>query len=362
MKHIRSFLILGFLAFSCILPAQNMAAYTDYKNYFFAFDNGAGTELEYLPVQSFQVGGNAVAYVDNNGNFKVFNNGKITTLSETTVSKYTASDYLVSYSTYQLLYAFDNGKDILLSKFAEPSYITGDSIVAFIDSRAYAFKAYYNGSVTSLEEGSNPPVQNFAVGDNVVAYISYLNHFKIFYRGKNINLATVNRSLPYKAGKNTVAYCNDNYGFSIFHKWLIYDVEKFQPKSFFVGDDLAAYVNANEEFKVFYDGKMKVLGSFDPPFYRVEDSLVLYNDAQRFKVFYKGSVYTLENFIPTDYQVDFNTIAYLDQQGRLKTFHGGKTEMITHSPIDQFQLYRNVISYSVLNRNYMYYHSKIHTQ
>lgn len=362
MTRFRFFLILGSLAFSFPFAAQNMAAYSDYKNYFFVFDDGAATELEYLPVKSSRVGGNAVAYVDNNGNFKVFNKGKITTLSETTVSNYVASDYLVSYSSYQFLYVFDNGRDIQLSKYAVPSYSTGDSVVAFLDSRAYALKVYYNGNITSLEEGSDPPVLNFVVGDNVVAYINYLNEFKVFYRGKSIKLATVSRSLPYKAGKDILAYYNDNYGFSIFHKWLIYDMEKFQPKSFAVGDGMAAYVTPNEEFKVFYDGKMKLLGSFEPTFYNVSDSLVVYNDAQKFKVFYKGTVYTLENFIPTEYYLDLSTIAYLDQQGRLKTFHSGKTEMVTHSAVDEFHLYRNVISYRVLNRNYMYYKSRVYTQ
>jgi hypothetical protein len=361
MKHIRSFLILGFVIFSFTLEAQNTAAYTDYKNYFFAFEDGATTEAEYLPVQSFQVGGNAVAYVDNKGNFKVFNKGQITTLSENTVSQYTASDYLVSYLTFKVLDVFDNGKTTELSKYVE-SYQTGDSMVAFLDSRAYSFGVYYNGSVTKLEDGNATPVTSFMTGDNVVAYINYLNEFKVFYRGKSIKITTVNRSLPYRAGKNIVAYCNDNYGFSIFHKWLIYDMEKFQPKSFVTGDDLAAYVTINGEFKVFYDGKMKLLGSFDPPFYKVADSLVVYNDTERFKVFYKGIVYTLENFIPTDYRISFNSIAYLDLQGRLKTFHAGKTTFVTNAKIDKFALYRNVIYYSVFNRNYIYYNSRIYTQ
>lgn len=79
-----------------------------------------------------------------------------------------------------------------------------------------------------------------------------------------------------------------------------------------------------------------------------------------YKVFYNGTVYTLENFIPTEYLIDLNTIAYLDQQGRLKTFHSGKTEMVTYSAVDKFELYRNVISYKVLNKNYIYYKSKTH--
>lgn len=360
MSYIRFFFIIPLMGCCLFSKGQNMAAYTDYKNYFYAFNDGMRTELEYLPIQSFKVGGNTLAWIDNNGDFKVFNKGRISLLSETSVSDYTATDYLVTYSTYKFLDVFDNGKVTELCQFAQ-NYVTSDSLVAFTDSRAFAFNVYYNREIIPLETGSDPPVLTFDAGDNVLAYINFLNEFKVFYRNKVTKLGTANGPLPYKAGKNILAYYT-NYGFSVFYKGLVYDLEKFQPRSFFAGDDLVAYITTNQELKVVYNGKLKILTNFEPTFYKVVDSLVVYNDAQKFNVFYNGTVYTLENYIPKDYQVDFNTVVYLDLQGRLKTFHQGKTEFVTHSAIDHYTLYRDVIHYRLLNTDYIYYNSKVYTQ
>ncbi len=356
------FFLIGFLTSCFYLKAQDLAAFVDYKNYFCIFDNGARTEAEYLPVKSFQVGGNTIAYIDNNENLRIYYKGAIATLSENTITKYTATDYLLTFSTFKVLDVFEGGKRTTLSNFAS-QYSTGDSLVAFYDERNMAYNIYYKGSVTLLESGSlNSPLQSFQMGDNIFAYVNYLNQFRLFYRGKTITLASSSLTLPYAAGKNIVAYVNPDYGFTLFHKWLIYNLETFQPKSFAVGDDLTAYVTSNDLFKVYYEGTSRVLCQYEPPFYKVTDSLLVYNEGERFKVFYRGTVYTLENYIPADYRIDFNTIAYLDQQGKLKIFQNGKTAFVTNSAVDNYELYRNVISYRILNRNYMYYHSTSYGQ
>lgn len=362
MMFRRFFFITGVVSCCLSLKSQGLAAYSDYKNYFFVFDSGTTTSAEYLPVQSFQVGGRAVAYIDNTDNLKACSQGKIIKLSDGIISKYEASDYLVTFSIYQMLSVFDGGKTSMLSQFAE-YYSTGDSLVAFYDNRNKKFNIYYNGAITMLEDGmTQTPVQNFKMGDNLFAYVNYLNEFRVFYRGESTKLMTINRTLPYEAGKNVLAYCNDSYGFSVFYKGANYDLETFQPKAFVAGDDMVAYVTMNDELKVFYDGKTQLLCSFEPPFYKLTDSLLVYNEGGKFKTFYKGDVYTLENYIPTSYLVDFNTIAYLDQQGRLKTFSGGKTSLITNSRIDEFKLYRNVITYRIYNDNFIYYNAKVYPQ
>ena len=55
---------------------QGTAAYTDYRGAFQIFDNGIIQQLEYLPVKSFQTGGNSVAYIDNTGEFRIYYNGR----------------------------------------------------------------------------------------------------------------------------------------------------------------------------------------------------------------------------------------------------------------------------------------------
>src|SRR5688572_17426516 len=53
-----------------------LAAYTDYRGYFHVFDKGVYHQLEYLPVKSYKVGGNAVAYVDNTNELQIYYNGE----------------------------------------------------------------------------------------------------------------------------------------------------------------------------------------------------------------------------------------------------------------------------------------------
>lgn len=353
-------LILFFMATAISNKAQNLAAFSDYKNYFFVFDSGKITQAEYNPVKSFQVGGNAIAYMDNTSNFKVYYMGEKIELDIGYVTKYFATDNLVVFASGQKLNVFDSGKTTLLTYYAE-SYNVTDSIVSFYDLPSKSFRVYYKGRISMLEDAlDEPPVKNFKTGDNILAYLNHVNEFKIFYRGVSFTQLTVDEQLPYEAGKNIVAYYDENSGFKVFYKGNTYDLEGFAPKSMTGGDDMMAYVAQTGEFKVFYDGKQTTLASFEPTYYKVEDSIIVYTDLNYFKVFYKGKTYTIENYIPSDFHIDFNTIAYLDQQGRLKAFYNGQIITVANEKINEFELYRNVITYKIINNNYVYYKSKIY--
>src|SRR5690349_7360922 len=96
VKHLVSF---GFvLCLLCNAKAQNLAAYTDYRNYFNVFDNGIFVPLEYLPVKSFKIGGAAIPYVDNTGEMQIYYNGnKFHQTYASDSLSYFATDYLVGY-------------------------------------------------------------------------------------------------------------------------------------------------------------------------------------------------------------------------------------------------------------------------
>lgn len=340
---------------------QNLAAFSDYKNYFFVFDDGKIMQEEYMPVKSFQVGGNAIAYIDNSNSFKVYYKGETVPLADWFMPKYVATDYLVVFALGQRLKVFDNGKTTLLANYAE-SYYAADSLVSFYDLLSKSFKVYYKGTIITLEDAlDEPPVKNFKTGDNILAYVNHINEFKIFYRGASFTQTTIDEPLPYEAGKNIVAYYDERYpGFRAFYKGSTYDLEGFPPKSMVAADDMVAYIALNGELKVFYDGKITTIASFEPSFYKVEDSIIVFTEQNYFKAFYKGKIYTLENYTPSDFHIDFNTIAYLDQQGRLKAFYNGQVVVIANEKINQFDLYRNVITYKIFNNNYVYYKSKIY--
>ena len=80
------------------LTAQSLSAYTDYKNYFYAFDNGPNIQLESQPIASYKVGGNAIAYVNGVDNFRAYYHNESYDLLSISPSSYEATDsYIVFY-------------------------------------------------------------------------------------------------------------------------------------------------------------------------------------------------------------------------------------------------------------------------
>ena len=75
MRLLIFFTILS-LSYSRILNAQNISAYSDYRGYLQAFDQGMFHQLEYLPVKSYKVGSSSVAYIDNKNDFKIYYKGE----------------------------------------------------------------------------------------------------------------------------------------------------------------------------------------------------------------------------------------------------------------------------------------------
>ena len=110
----------------------NLAAYHNYLKHFVIFDSGKAHDVENLPVQSFQVGGNCVAYITNAGQLKVYFNGKTQILSQQLVRDYYTTRNLVVYRLFEQLYVFDNGTKKLLSSNVR-DFAVGDSIVAYFN-------------------------------------------------------------------------------------------------------------------------------------------------------------------------------------------------------------------------------------
>src|SRR4051812_12892202 len=91
------------------LTGQNLGAYTDYKNYFYAFDGGPNIELEGQPIKSYKVGCNAVAYVNGTDNFRAYYGGEIYDLLSIAPADYLVTDDYVLFNNNMILSVFDNG-------------------------------------------------------------------------------------------------------------------------------------------------------------------------------------------------------------------------------------------------------------
>lgn len=340
------------------VQAQNISAYTDYRDRFYIFDEGVSTKVEDLKPQSFKVGGEGVLYVSSQGNLKLYSDGVVSKLEAGGTMEYFASDYILAYSIFEKLNVIENGKKITLSTRC-PIFRVEDSLIVYFDKNLESLRVYYDGESIDIESGLvGMPVESFTSGDNIVAYVSTrLKNFKVYYKGENHTLLEYVDGIKFKAGRDLVAYENPlENNFKVFYKGEIYKLDDFMPKSYKTGDNFVAYVDAMGEFKVFYDGEIYEASSFTPEAYYAEDNLLLFTEYEHFKLFYMGEVYELEPYIPKNFKLDWNSVAYLDNTNRIWLFSKGEKQYFSNDMINSFDIYRDLIQMNVkVNRNVTFY-------
>ena len=328
------------------MAGQNLGAYTDYRGYFYVFDNGNRLLQETMPVKLNQVGGNCVLYADNADNFKAYYKGDKIDLADFIPSKIVTTDDLAAFYNNRILYVFDNGKVTRMPGWTG-NFTVGDSLVGYFDDNANQYNVYYNGVLKPLPDVVDTTVRGGIIaGDNILAYVGLDGEFKAYFHDSVYDLGT-NHVSKYQAGTNTIAYM-DNYSqtFKVFYNGMIATLEPQAPKSFKVGDNLIAYVDAANNFKIFYKGNLLTVFSYAPDFYSVDDNVVPFGvDNVGFNVFYKGEIYKLESTNPSSYQCDFNSVGYLDSYGYLKVFTDGATTQASEVIINKFRLTKNVLMY-----------------
>lgn len=338
-----AFFILCF--FSKTLGAQVVSAYTDNRDYFYAFDNGLIKKLEYMKVKSFSISGNSIAYVDNTSEFKIYYDGQVykQDIYDADFS-YFSTGCIVPFRLGRALYVFDRGARTSLTYFASV-FVAGDSILAFYDQPSSTVKVYYNNEVTELESFMLENPENVKAGSNLIAYIDQSNYFKIYYHGEKFVLGE-STPLSFKAGADVVAF-EDNYtqSFVIFYKGDTAQVETFFPINYQVGYGIVAYVNSLNEFKILTDGKLIKVSSFAPDYYEVRGNMIVYVQNNRLIAYYQGKETVLETYIPSEYQISNDGVAYKDVSGRLKFFWKGTLYTASYEITSSFSLNGDVLSF-----------------
>lgn len=347
VKDMTRLIITGFFLLILVIPlsGQELAAFEDNQNRFYIFDDGVITQVEYLPVKSFKVGGNCVLYVDNMDHLKMYYNGEISTLEVNRVDQYHALDYLAGYSFSGVVKIIENGVVSTITTNAM-QYYPEDSLVVFYDRSRSLLAVYYKGNIEILEdELAGKSYSGLLCGDNLIIYVSDVaNDLKAFYLGETIILEPSFLGNHYKPGKDIIAYISDSdQKFKVFYQGEIYILEDFPPVSYQPGDGIVSYTDHNGTFKVFSGGdKYEISGSM-PDFYQVRNRMIIYGEQGYFKTWHNGQVYTLENYIPADWEADWNSIVYWDVNRNLKVFSNGENKILTYDLIRDIQLYRDVI-------------------
>ena len=303
--------------------SQNLSCFINIRNEFYVFEDSATRQLDYLPPESYQIGGNCIAYIDNRGTFRIYQFGSISTPINGVIAGYQVSNDLVLVRTGSL-YAFDQGQLNLLTRFVGP-YVLGDSVIGFIDYASRDLYAYYNGKITLLKQGKlELSASLLAAGSNVFAYKTYDNQFAVFYHD-SAYVQDLEFPQQIGAGNNVVAYIDEFVpGLQVFFKGETKTIEEFNPRGFYVANDLIAYITMDGDFKIFWNGNIYYMGNYNVTKLVVKDNLVLYNDRLNFLyAFYNGKSYKLENFIPDQITGSQSTIYYYDLGNQLKIFSAG---------------------------------------
>ncbi|TAH41297.1 MAG: hypothetical protein EYC69_08390 [Bacteroidetes bacterium] len=336
------------LAIPHITSAQNISAYSDYRGYLQAFDNGMFKQLEYMPVKNYKFGRSVIAYVDNRNDFKIYYKGKSTYQLNAADFSYEVSDYLVAYRVGAVLYVFDNGEKKLLSYYN--SMVTlNDSILSYFDDSKYTFSVYYNGREALLENSLLDRPRSVRTGSNTLAWVNQSGFFNIFYRGVTHTLDNI-PPLAVEAGRDIVAYVDDfDHYFHLFYKGDTAIVETFAPDSFKVGYGIMAYVDQQGDFRIFENGSTRKILSARPDFFFVKGEIIAYAYNRMFNVWYKGKEYTLENYTPRDFQLGTEGIAWIDESGRLKYFDKGNISTVSYEIITGYNLTGSVLKFETGN-------------
>ena len=344
----KTILLLLFYALTSDLSAQDLTAYSDYRDYLYVFDRGMYKQVEYLPVKSYKVGGQTVAYIDNKNDFKIYYDGQSINLLNAADFSYYMTNYLTSFLVGNVLYVFDRGEKKTLCYYTAIMTVN-DSVLVWFDDSQSTLNIYYDGKVINAEEAFLDMPRSIKTGANTVAWVNQSNYFSVFYHGEVRVLDNI-APIAYEAGRDIVAYI-DNYEqyFRLFYKGDTALVEAFLPDSFKVGFGIMAYVDNQGNFRVFDRGATKRLISDRPDFFQVMGNTIVYAYNNSFNVYYNGQASVLQNGIPTDYQLGNDGIAWIGDSGRLMLFHKGKISTVSYEIINDYQLDGNVLKYEVGN-------------
>jgi|GEM_PF-890001 len=344
-----------------ITRAQGLAAFVDYREHFYVFDRGNIRQLEHLPVLSFKVGKWALAYQRNDGALMIYHNGVKRKLSEV-VENYEITEGLLVYTYNDNLFVYEGREKTTLTMNA-PYHKADGRLVAFYDDIDKMFKVYYKGQVFEVESAlSAPPVDNFKVGDNMMAYLDPNSYLQAFFEGTTRELILAQGKPSYQVDRNLVVYYDvTRSSLRLFHVYGQRELATFRPLSYKVADERVAFVDNDGSFRLYENDRVRTLSTITPDFYVLRDSMLVYEQQNELMAYYGGQIRRLENFIPSRIQYGFNLVAYLNERNHLRVYHRGRMKTITYEPANRFEVFWDVVWYNVgVNTNKVYYNGKIY--
>ncbi len=359
MQRLSIFIL--FLLVASAAPAQGLAAFHDYRNYFMVFDKGMFYEAEYLKVNNFKVTKSFVVYVASDEKLKAFQDGKKNVIAEYFEYFYVGEDFVV-YEYRQHVFKYSDGITTELCDWCNAT--ATDSLLRIVRNPGSIQEITINGKTTEVtRDVETTTMISFRMSKNVFAFTDVGNNLRVMYKGEVWDMQA-NDPGKYLSAANIVAWTDKFENLlKVFYKGFIYDVDDHLPKNMVIADNMLAFIDYAGKFKIFYDGKTIEISSFEPQKFLGRDDLIIYELNNQMKVFWKGKEYILENYIPKLYGFSLGTFGYIDQYGKLAVFSNGEQKKnLSYEKANKLELYKDVLMFTTgINTINAFWEGKVYT-
>lgn len=254
-------------------------------------NNGALKAYYNSKVYDLEIGGPAIKYKATdyllgwkvNDFLKVFDQGEIITLS-TATKGYQIQDSLIAWYDYikQAVYVYYN-KEIItvedgLLDFPVDNLVAGDNIVAYRTTFDDQFKAFYQGEVFTLDNlGSN---NIYKAGRDILGWTDLSrNLFKVGYKGEVYELDYF-APRSFQVGDEIIAFIDYMDNFRVYEKGIQYDILTYPPDYYEVTDEVLIFFDQGF-FKTFCNGSVQIIERFIPDVYAIDWKTIAYIDQNK---------------------------------------------------------------------------------
>ncbi len=318
------FLLFFFIKALLTFSQNGQGYYYDYTNNLYVFDKGIERQVESNRVNSIVSGNNYVAYIDSKLSFVYYYNGEKQVLEENIPNKIVATSTALIYQMQERLMICENGEKKTLARKAD-SFYASDSIVIWQALPSLDYMAYENGEIKTIVSATNSSVINdYKVGNNIMAFNDLNNDLKIFFKGKIFGTNN-NRVSNYGCGHNIVAFIDEYKNtFNVFYNGEFKIISKDIIKEYIVINDLVAFTDSKDNFYVFYDGTLTKIDSRSPDFFSGKGNVLYYSYNSELKIVYQGEIYSDQLIEKQNIQMGENSLLYFSNSNRPKYFYKGK--------------------------------------
>jgi len=347
------YLIYLFLLYSPVVFAQGVLPFVDFNNQFKTFYRSNFRVIDLQQIRNYKAGDDILVYTDIRGNLRLFDGQdrkEVTNLN----AVYEVSDNLFTYKIGNTLNMWDQ-------KLRTLTYNTGlsqvtDSLVVFQDLRYNTLNTYYNDSIYQLYQAPVELAMPLATGEDLLAYKDNGDLIKVFYKGAVVELGVWNGAINISAG-TSVLCLNDptTRTFAVFENGQFTDVESIFVQAYKAGREFVAYLDQNGNLYRYSKGSKEMLSNFSPTNWEVKDDIIYWEENNQTYLYQNGIIKRLTNYKPKDYKLKNNTFVFRNNMGGVTVVDDGKLIEMTNAMQAEYAIYGNAVLVTLPNKSVLIY-------